>query len=88
MLSVTEAGRAHLADMLDGAKPPSADSVVRIIYDKSGLSMMIDELRDGDLTFDHEGTMVLAVSEGVVEELGGKTLDVEVGEEGQSLMLR
>ncbi len=87
MLSVTDAARAHLADVLETAKP-SPDSVVRIIYDKSGLSLMVSDLREGDATFDHQGTKVLAIDASVSEDLGDKTLDVEVGEEGQSLVLR
>jgi hypothetical protein len=84
MLTVTETAGQHLSQVLEQAP---GNAVVRFIPQENGLAMHLDNVREGDLTFEHEDKTVLALEPRVAEALADRTLDVQPTEEGPQLAL-
>lgn len=75
MLTLTDAAGAHLAVIL-ADKECADDIAVRLVCRKTRKSLVLDNSKDGDSTFKHEGRTVLLLSQKVVDLLDGKTIDV------------
>jgi hypothetical protein len=78
MLSVTQAARVYLSDMLDQSGAPDG-AAIRIVARDDGLKTLIDSSREGDAVVEHEGRCVLLLDSTVSERLSAHTLDVEPG---------
>jgi len=76
MLTVTDAAKTHLAQILDEHKLP-ADVAVRFVVEGQGITLKQDNKRPGDATFQHEGRTVLLLDSKVSELLTEDTLDVD-----------
>jgi len=83
MLTVTEAARARLAQILIENNLPEG-TAVRLVCEGQRIALQRDSEREGDTTFDHEGRVVLLLDTEVSELLAEDTLDVE----GSGLTLR
>ena len=76
MLVVTEAARAHLAQMLGQEGVPEA-AAVRLVREADGVTLQSDAERQGDQTFEHGGRTVLVLDAQISELLSESTLDIE-----------
>jgi Fe-S cluster assembly iron-binding protein IscA len=77
VLTVTEAARAHLAQLLAQQDVPE-DIAVRFVYEEGeGIALQPDSERAGDTAFQHEGQTVLVMDAQVSELLAEDTLDLE-----------
>lgn len=76
MLTVTKAAGGYLVDVLDRANAPGP-AAVRILVRPDGLKTTIDEQREGDLIFEHDGRTVLVLDQKVASHLSERTLDLE-----------
>ena len=83
MLTVTEAARTHLAQLLEQEGLPE-EVAIRFVAEEQGLAMQPDSQRDGDTAFEHEGRIVLLLDEELAQSLANHTLDAE----GAELSLR
>jgi Fe-S cluster assembly iron-binding protein IscA len=62
--------------------------VLRLIADRGGLSITLDEKHDDDQVVEHDGQAVMVVEPMIQEELSGQTLDFDETPEGGRLTLR
>lgn len=76
VLTVTEAARARLAQMLK-QRDALEDIAVRFVYEGQGIALQYNSERTGDTTFQHEGRTVLLLDAQVSELLAENTLDLE-----------
>jgi len=89
MFAITPGARAHLALVLEAADVPDDDNpVIRLFLGNEGLGLALDLEKPEDTKFEHEGNTILVVDDKLTQALEGKTLDVEVTEQGESLTLR
>lgn len=87
MMSITDQALELLADVVERA--PRSDTVaLRLVPEKEGWAMKLDEPRPGDETFEHRDRTVLILDGGVAERLQDSTLDVDDFPEGRRLALR
>ncbi|HUG93643.1 MAG TPA: hypothetical protein VML55_22580 [Planctomycetaceae bacterium] len=84
MLTVTETAGEHLSEIL---KQAPDEAVVRFIPQENGLALHLDNVRDGDQTFEHGEKTVLALDPPIAEALTDRTLDMQPTEEGPRLSL-
>jgi len=84
VLTVTSQTLARFAQLLDGN---GDGDVFRIALVEQDLSLVPDEVRDGDSTFDHEGRVVLVIEERLAGMMAGMTLALEDSDEGSFLTL-
>ena len=86
MLNLTDAARAHLANILveNGAGP---DAAARVFINGNILGLGIDTQLPEDETFEHDGNIVLLVDPQIAALLGDRTLDVRETDEGTQLSL-
>jgi len=87
VFQVTEEAVAHAAYQLDDAGAPEG-TVMRLFTHESGLILKPGPLEPGDVTFDHDGRPVIAVSRALAEDLRNVVLQAEETEEGTRLQLR
>ena len=87
MFQVTEEAIAHVAYQLAHAGIPEG-TVVRLIAHNNGLALMPGPIEDGDVTFEHDGRPVIAVSSALAEDLKHVVLQAEETDEGTRLQLR
>jgi Fe-S cluster assembly iron-binding protein IscA len=87
MLTITETAGAHLAQLLVENKA-SEDVTIRFLLVGEKLRPMLDNVRPGDVTFEHEGRTVLALDEPLSERFADTTLDLEEAGDGKHLRLR
>jgi hypothetical protein len=76
MLTVAEAARIHLAQVLDNANV-SADAAVRFVAEGDTIKPTLDSIRSGDVIFEFAGKTVLALDEQMLHTLGDHILDVQ-----------
>ena len=76
MLAVTDAAKAHLAQMLNDHGLPE-DVAVRFVSEGQAIALKQDAERPGDDVFQHEGRTVLLLDAQVSELLTEDTLDVD-----------
>jgi Fe-S cluster assembly iron-binding protein IscA len=87
MLSITEAAGTHLVGLLDSSEAPDG-AAARFVADAQGLSLKLDQPREGDEKVEHDGRTVLLMDDRVSQLLSNMTLDIEKTDEGQALTLR
>jgi hypothetical protein len=86
MLTVTEAARIHLAQVLDNANA-SAHAAVRFVAEDDAIKPTLDSIRSGDVIFEFAGKTVLALDEQMSLTLDDHILDVEDDTNGPRLIL-
>ena len=86
MLQITEPAAEQLAQMLSESDAPD-DVAIRLVVDGEGVALRLDNVREGDTTFDHDGGTVLVLDEEAAELLASRSLDVEETEQGPQLAL-
>jgi Fe-S cluster assembly iron-binding protein IscA len=84
-MQVSEEAKAKLASFLEGR---GEKEVLRLGVASDQHTLALDEVKDGDLTFQHRGRPVLAVAARVAPDLWGLIIDVEQGEAGLRIVLR
>lgn len=86
MLTVTDAARDHLSQLLSRTEHPEG-TTVRVVPGQQGLELALDAPREGDATFEHDGEVVLTIDTQLSEMLEDKTLDIEQTDGGPQLKL-
>jgi hypothetical protein len=86
MLTVTEAARIHLAQVLDNANA-SADAAVRFVAEGDTIKPKLDSIRSGDVMFKFAGKTVLALDEQMSLTLDDHILDVDDDSDRPRLIL-
>ena len=84
MLSVTDKAAQHVRETL---KKRSAPGAVRIVKTEDGYHLTLDEAKEGDQVFEHEGENYLLLDTEVGKALSSATLDVKESPEGTRLSL-
>ena len=86
MLTVTDKAAQHLRENLSREKesPPGA---FRIVNSEEGYQLTLDEAKEGDQVFEHEGENYLLLDTEVGEALSNATLDVQESPQGTRLTL-
>jgi len=86
MLTVTDKAAQHLRENLsrEEGSPPGA---FRIVNSEEGYQLTLDEAKEGDQVFEHEGENYLLLDTEVGEALSNATLDVQESPQGPRLAL-
>ncbi len=84
MLTVTDKAAQYVRETL---KKQSAPGAVRIVKTEEGYRFTLDEAKEGDQVFEHEGENYLLLDTAVCEGLSSATLDVKESPEGTLLTL-
>jgi hypothetical protein len=87
MFRVTEEAAALAADKLSDSGAPT-DAVMRLLAREGGLVFEPGRLDPDDVSFEHEGRPVIALSGALADELSGVALQVERTDHGGRLQLR
>lgn len=86
MLTVTEAAKTHLAQLLDEMET-SDENAVRFVSEENRLIPKLDHASPSDTTFAHDGKIVLVLDTGVATVLANSILDVRDTDNGPQLAL-
>ena len=84
MLTVTDKAAQYFREAL---KKESAQGACRIVKAEKGYRFILDEAKEGDQVFEHEGENYLLLDSEVGEALSSATLDVQESPEGTRLIL-
>lgn len=84
MLTITPAARELLSRLLEEKNTPE-DEAARFVFNRDNLTVEIDKLRAGDVTFDYKGRVIVLLDEEAAEILADNTLDVKDTEDGPKL---
>ena len=84
MLTVTDKAAQYFRETL---KKESAPGACRIVKTEEGYRFILDEAKEGDQVFEHEGENYLLLDTEVGEALSGATLDVQESPDGTRLIL-
>ncbi len=84
MLTVTDKAAQYIRETL---KKESAPGTFRIVNTEEGYRFTLDEVKEGDQVFEHEGENYLLLDTEVGETLSSATLDVKESPEGTRLTL-
>jgi hypothetical protein len=84
-VQVSEQAKEALAAFLEGH---GETQILRLGIADHQHTLALDEVRAGDVTFQHRGRPVLVVAAGVAADLWGLIIDVEQGEAGVRIVLR
>lgn len=76
MLTLTEAARAHLVQVLDQTEAPSNMTVRFVPAEGNRLTVYLDHTRPGDTTFVHDGKVVLVLDAQAAYALTQSTVDL------------
>jgi hypothetical protein len=87
VFQVTEEAAAHAAYQLTDAGAPEG-TVIRLVAHHGGLVLELGRMERGDVTFDHDGRPVIAVSSALAEDLRNVVLQAEETDEGTRLQVR
>ena len=79
MITVTEAARVHLAELIE-VRGFSGEIAIRLFYGDRGLAMVGDSERAGDVTFQQEGRTVLILGEYASGLLADRCLSIDGSE--------
>ncbi len=82
MLTVTDRAAQYVRETL---KKQSASGAVRIVKTEEGYHLTLDEAKEGDQVYEHEGENYLLLDTEVGEALANATLDVNESPEGTRL---
>ncbi len=85
MLTVTDKAAQYVHETLKKESAPGA--TVRIVKTEEGYHLTLDEAKEGDQAFEHEGENYLLLDTEVGEALSSATLDVKESPEGTRLSL-
>jgi hypothetical protein len=58
------------------------EQVLRLVAEREGLSIALDQPRSDDQQIECDGAIVLVIEPEIVEQLSGQTLDVNDGPQG------
>jgi len=86
MLTVTDTAAQYLRETLS-RKEEGAPAALRIVYSEEGYQLTLDDPKDGDQVFEHEGEKYLLADSEVGEALSDATLDVQESPQGMRLTL-
>ena len=84
-MQVSEQAKAALAAFLEGR---GEKQILRLGFANHQHTLTLDEVKAGDLTFQHRGRPVLVVAAGVAPDLWGLIIDVEQGETSFRIVVR
>ncbi len=84
MLTVTDKAAQYVRETL---KKKSASGGARIVKTEEGYRFTLDEAKEGDQVFEHEGENYLLLDTEVGEALSNATVDVQESPEGTRLTL-
>ncbi len=84
MLTVTDKAAQFVRETL---KKESAPGTFRIVGTEEGFRFTLDEAKEGDHIFEHEGENYLLLDTEVGEALSSATLDVQESPDGTRLIL-
>ena len=84
MLQITPTAGQHLVKMLSAAQAP-AGVAVRLYIQYDDVAMAIDEMFDGDASYDFEGRTVLVMDAKMSQLLDRRRLEIEQTEKGPQL---
>ena len=84
MLTVTDKAAQYVRGVL---KKESAPGAFRIINTEEGYRFTLEEAKEGDQVFEHEGENYLLLDTEVGEALSNATVDVKESPEGTRLIL-
>ncbi len=84
MLTVTDKAAQYVRETL---KKESVPGAFRIVNTEEGYRFTLDEAKEGDQVFEHDGENYLLLDAEVGEVLSSATLDVKDSPEGTRLML-
>jgi Fe-S cluster assembly iron-binding protein IscA len=76
MLTLTEAARTHLAQVLDQTEAPSNMTIRFVLAEDNRLIVSLDYTRPGDTTFVHNGKVVLVLDAQAARALTQSTVDL------------
>lgn len=76
MLTLTEAVRAYLAQILDQTEAPSDMAIRFVPAEGNRLSVYLDYTRPGDRVFVHDGKVLLVLDAQAAHALAQHTVDV------------
>lgn len=77
MVTLTEAARAHLVQILDQIEAPSNMTIRFVPTDANQLIVYLDYIRSGDTTFVHDGKVVLVLDAQVAQALTQSVIDLQ-----------
>jgi len=86
MLTVTGMAAQYLYETLS-RKEEGAPAALRVVYSEEGYQLTLDDPKEGDQVFEHEGENYLLVDSAVGEALSDATLDVQESAQGMRLTL-
>lgn len=86
MLTVTERAAQFLRESLS-RKDEGAPEALRIIHADGGYQLTLDDPKEGDQIFEHEGQSYLVIDSEIDEALSEATIDVQESAQGASLTL-
>jgi len=84
-MQVSEEAKTAFASFLEGR---GEKQILRLGVANDQHTLALDEVKAGDLTFQHRGRPVLVVAARVAPDLWGLIIDVEQGEAGLRIVLR
>ncbi len=87
MLTLTPEASEYLLEISEEADLPE-DGALRLIATPDGLRIQEDELRPGDITFEHHGQLILVMNDPMAQRCIDRTLDIILDLEGPILALR
>ncbi|UCG12118.1 MAG: hypothetical protein JSU72_16680 [Deltaproteobacteria bacterium] len=86
MLTLTEAAGAHLTEILDDRDCPDGVAI-RFLCQESAVSLVLDNEKPGDSTFEHQGRTVLRLDPDSAKLLDNETVDFKQNDTGGQLYL-
>ncbi len=84
MLTVTDNAAQYVRETLEKENAPGT---FRIVNTEEGYRFTLDEAKEGDQIFEHEGENYLLLDTEVGEALSSTTLDVQESPDGTRLIL-
>lgn len=85
-LSVTDRAAEALHKTLENVER-EPDQVLRLVAESAGLTLALDEPREGDEVVEYQGDTVMVFEPAIGDRLDGVTLDFAEGPEGGRLTL-
>lgn len=86
MLIVTDKAAQYLCETLT-RKPESSPEALRVVYNEEGYQLILDDAKEGDQVFEHDGQNYLFLDAEVGEALSNATIDVQESPQGTRITL-
>ncbi len=87
MLTVTDKAAQHVRETLSREEESAPRAAFRIVNTEKGYGFALDEAKEGDQIFEHEGENYLLLDTELGETLSSATLDAQESPEGTRLTL-